>query len=64
MYGILLSGLVPLFATWNYQTSYKNKYAVLFVLYLLLLLNPWLIARMWPAKVFSIGITLVDVRQN
>ena len=27
-------------------------------------LNPWLIVKMWPAKVFSIGITLVDVLQN
>ena len=27
-------------------------------------LNPWLIVEMWPAYVFSIGITLVDVLQN
>ena len=33
-------------------------------LHLLLLLNPWLIDKMWPAKVFSIDITLMDVLQN
>ena len=27
-------------------------------------MNPWFIIKMWPAKVFSIGITLVDVLQN
>ena len=27
-------------------------------------LNPWLITKMWPAWLFSIGITLVDVLQN
>ena len=27
-------------------------------------LIPWLIVSMWPAQVFSIGITLVDVLQN
>ena len=36
----------------------------LLVLHLLLLLNPWLIVEMWPAYIFSIGITLVDVLQN
>ena len=45
-------------------TSYKNGYAGLLVLHLLLLLNPWLIVEMWPPEVFSIGITLVDVLQN
>ena len=39
----------------------QNEYAGLVVLLLLLLLNPWLIIEMWPAEVFSIGITLVDV---
>ena len=38
----------------------KNEYVGLSVLHFLLLLNPWLIIEMWPAKVFSIGITLVD----
>ena len=42
----------------------KNEYAGLLVLQLLLLLNPWLIVEMWRTKVFSIGITLVDVLQN
>ena len=42
----------------------KNEYAGLLVLQLLLLLNSWLIVEMWQAKVFSIGITLVDVLQN
>ena len=49
MYGILLSRL---------------GWCPLLVLHLLLLLNPWLIVEMWPAEVFSIGITLVDVLQN
>ena len=31
--------LVPLVATWNCQTSYKNEYAELLVLHLLVLLN-------------------------
>ena len=33
-------------------------------LQLLLLLIPWLIIKMWPAKVFSTGFTLVDVLMN
>ena len=39
-------------------------YLELLVLHLLLLLKPWFIIEMWPAWVFSIGITLVDVPQN
>ena len=31
------------------KRSYKNEYAGLLVLYLLLLLNHWLIVEMWPA---------------
>ena len=46
---VVMSGLVPLVATWNCWTSYKNEYAGLLVLHLLLLLNPWLIVEMWPA---------------
>ena len=42
----------------------QNEYAGLLVFQLLLLLNPWLIIKMWLASVFSIGITLVDVLQN
>ena len=42
----------------------KNEYVELLVLHFLLLLNPWLIIEMWPAKVFSIGITLVNVLWN
>ena len=42
----------------------KNEYVGLLVLLFLLLLNPWLIIEMWPAKVFSIGITLVNVLWN
>ena len=45
-------------------SCYKNEYAGLLVLHLLLHSNPWLIVEMWPAYVFSIGITLVDVLQN
>ena len=30
----------------------------------MLLLNHWLIVQMWPAEIFSIGITLVVVLQN
>ena len=36
-----------LVATWNSQTSYKNEYAGLLFLHLLLLLKPWLIVEMW-----------------
>ena len=61
---VITSGLVPLVATWNCQTCYKSEYAGLLVLYLLLLLSPWLIVEIWSASLFSIGITLVDVLQN
>ena len=44
--------------------SYKNDYAGLLALYLLLLLNLWLIVEIYQAYVVSIGITLVDVLQN
>ena len=37
----LTSGLVPLVANWNCQTSYKKRYARLLVLHLLPLLNTW-----------------------
>ena len=60
---VVMSGL-PLIATWNCYTSYKNEYAGLFVLHLRLLLNPRLIVEMLPAEAFSIVITLVDVLQN
>ena len=43
------SGLESLIATWDWWKSYKNEYAGLLVLYLLLLLNPCLFAEMWPA---------------
>ena len=42
----------------------QKEYAQLLVLHLLLLLNPWLIVKMWPVEVFYLGITLVDVLQN
>ena len=45
---VVTTGLVPLVATWNCQTSYKNQYAWLFVLHMLLFLNRWLIVKMWP----------------
>ena len=32
---------------WNCQASYKNEYAGLLVLHLLLLMNLWLIVKMW-----------------
>ena len=59
-----MSGLVLLAATWNCQRSYKNGYAGLLVLCLISLLNAWFIVKIYPAKVFSIGITLVDVHLN
>ena len=37
---VVMSGPVPLVATWNYWISYKNRYARLLVLHLLHLLNP------------------------
>ena len=43
---VVISGLVPLVATWNYYISYKNGYAGLLALYLVLPLNPWLIIEM------------------
>ena len=46
---LVTSGLMPLVATWNCYTSYKNRYAGLLVIHLLLLLNPWLIVETWPA---------------
>ena len=60
---VVMSGLVFLVATWNCQLSYKNRYAELLVLHFLPVLNSWLIVKMQPASVFSIGIT-VDVLQN
>ena len=43
---VVMSGLVLLVATWNDSISYKNGYAGLFVLHLLLLLTNWLIVEM------------------
>ena len=61
---VVMSGLVLLVTTWICWISYKNRYAGMLVLHLLLLLNPWLIVEMYPAQVFTIGITLVDVYLN
>ena len=43
---VVMSGLVPLVATWNCWISYINGYAGLMVLQLLSLLNPWLIIEL------------------
>ena len=43
---VIMSGLVPLVAHCNCQISYKNGYAGLLVLYLLSLLDLWLIVKM------------------
>ena len=61
---VVMSVLVFLVATWNCWISYRNRYTGPLVLYLLPLLNSCLIVEMWPAYVFSIGITLVDVYLN
>ena len=44
--------------------DYKNEYVGLMVFHLLPPLNPSLIIKMYPAQVFSIGITLVVVHVN
>ena len=51
---VFMSGLVYLGVTW--KLSYKNGYVELFALRLVPLLNPWLMAVMQPADIFSIGI--------
>ena len=43
---VVMSGMVLLAVTWICWISYKNRYAGLLVLHLLLLLNPWLIVKM------------------
>ena len=43
---VVISGLVLLVATWNCWISYKNGYAGVLVLHLLLFLNPCLIVEM------------------
>ena len=42
------------------QACPKYSKQQVFAIFLQLLLNLWLIVEMWPAWVFSIGITLVD----
>ena len=49
---VVMSGLMLLGATRNCRISYKNWYAGPLVLHMLPLLNPWLIAKMWPASLF------------
>ena len=58
------AGMVLIVSTGNCWISYRNGYAVLLVLHLLPLLNHWLIFEMYPAEVFFICITLVDVHLN
>ena len=43
---VVMSVMGSIIATWNCKTSYKNEYAGLLVIYLLFLLNPWLIVKM------------------
>ena len=43
---VVISWLVRLVATWNCYINYKNVYVGLWVLYLLPVLNPWLIIKM------------------
>ena len=58
---VVISGQVVVVAIWKCYISYQNWYVGRLVLHLLPLLNPWLIVRMWPAYVFYVGITLVDI---
>ena len=51
-------------AIWKCWIIYKNRYLELLVPLLLLLLNIWLIAKIEPVYVFSVGITLLDVHLN
>ena len=44
---VVMSGLVPLVATWNCEISYKNRYGRLLVHHLQLLLDLWLIVEMY-----------------
>ena len=44
--------------------SYINGYVELLFFHLLPLWSPWLIIKMQPAKVLSVGIILVDAHQN
>ena len=50
------SGLVPLVATWNCQTTYKNRYAGILVLHLVLLLNPALLSNCSQFKSFILAL--------
>ena len=59
-----MSGLMILASAWNCWILYKSRYLELLALDLLPLLNAWLIVRMQPAEVFSIGVNLVDVHLN
>ena len=43
---VVMSGLLPLVATWNCWISYKNGQSRLLALHLLPLLSPWLIIEM------------------
>ena len=61
---IVMSGLVLLVATWNCWISYKNGYTRLLVLYLLPVLNHWLIISKCSQPKSSIGLTLVGVYLN
>ena len=45
---VVISGMVPLVATWNCWISYTNAYAGLEVLHFLPLSNHWLIVKMLP----------------
>ena len=44
---VIMSGLVPLVATWNCYISYKNRYGRLLVHHLQLLLDLWFIVEMY-----------------
>ena len=61
--GVLGTNICRL-GTWICGISYKNGFAGLLVLYLLPVLNPWVIVEMYPASIFFIGITLIDVHQE
>ena len=66
MYGIVLSclGWCPELLLGIVRQATKTNMQDCWSFTCCTFLNPWLIVEMWPAQVFSIGITLVDALQN
>lgn len=58
---LVMSGQVLVIAFWICWISHREEYVEKLILYLLLLLNHWIMVEIWPVKVCFLEVFLEDV---